>query len=246
MSSRTDSTDSSSPDLFDQNAQRYLQELNLGLRYSGESAQYFADHRVQVSAAIFDRLVGGDCRSILDYGCGIGTANPFLAQQFPQAEITGFDVAGEAIQLAADKFPSSRWISQMQDLSADSFDLVYCNGVFHHIEPGQRDRCLLDITRVMKPGGLFCLWENNPWNPGTRWIMSRVPFDRDAICLPPTETWNRLLGSGLVVRERQFHFWFPRALSWLRGLERWLVSVPLGGQYVVVGQKKSNEKHERH
>ena len=25
------------------------------------------------------------------------------------------------------------------------------------------------FVRALRPGGLFALWENNPWNPGTRW-----------------------------------------------------------------------------
>ena len=40
---------------------------------------------------------------------------------------------------------------------------------------------------ALRPGGLFAFWENNPWNPGTRLVMSRIPFDRDAITLSALE-----------------------------------------------------------
>ena len=56
-------------------------------------------------------------------------------------------------------------------------DLVFCNGVFHHILPQGRGAVLDYVKSCLKPGGLFALWENNPWNPGTRYVMNRVSFD---------------------------------------------------------------------
>lgn len=43
------------------------------------------------------------------------------------------------------------------------------------------------VRRSLRPGGVFAFWEINPWNPGTRHVMSRIPFDRDAIMLTPPE-----------------------------------------------------------
>ena len=65
----------------------------------------------------------------------------------------------------------------------EEIDLAFCNGVFHHIPPEQRARAIAYVYRCLRPGGLFALWENNPWNPGTRLVMSRIPFDRDALPL---------------------------------------------------------------
>ena len=89
----------------------------------------------------------------------------------------------------------------------------------------------------MAPGGLLALWENNPFNPGTRWVMKRLPFDRDAVLLAPSETSWLLRSSGFDVIEIRHHFFFPRALAMLRPVERVLRRVPLGGQYVVLAQR---------
>ena len=59
-------------------------------------------------------------------------------------------------------------------------DVAYCNGVFHHIEPAKRKAAAEWVWRALRPTGLFALWENNPWNPGTRFVMRRIDFDRDA------------------------------------------------------------------
>jgi hypothetical protein len=39
--------------------------------------------------------------------------------------------------------------------------------------------------------------ENNPWNPGTRYVMSRIPFDRDAIPLTPSAARHLLKRAAL-------------------------------------------------
>jgi hypothetical protein len=93
---------------------------------------------------------------------------------------------------------------------------------------------------LIKPGGGFALWENNPWNPGTRWVMSRIPFDRDAVCLNQTETRKRLAEAGMTIRMTENHFYFPRILASLRRWEPALRRLPFGAQYVVMATRDSH------
>ncbi len=120
---------------------------------------------------------------------------------------------------------------------AADIDLIYSNGVFHHIPPQQRPGALDFMWRALRPGGIFALWENNPWNPGTRYVMSRIPFDRDAVILSAPEACRMLRASKFEVRRVDFLFIFPRMLSWLRPLERPLSHLPLGAQYQVLARK---------
>jgi hypothetical protein len=55
-------------------------------------------------------------------------------------------------------------------------------------------------SRSLRPGGLFAPWENNPWNPNTRYVMSRIPFDRDATTLSPPKAVGLLRQNGFQVR----------------------------------------------
>lgn len=72
-----------------------------------------------------------------------------------------------------------------------------------------------------------------------RYVISRIPFDRDAITLTPPEA-RRLLGDGgFQVLRTDFLFIFPRWLGWLRRLEPGLTGWPLGAQYLVLGRKVS-------
>ena len=88
----------------------------------------------------------------------------------------------------------------------------------------------------LAPCGLFAFWENNPWNPGTRLVMKRIPF-ADAITLSPPEARRLLATGGLEILRTDFLFFFPRALSIFRRLERGLSSLPLGAEYEVLCQK---------
>jgi len=123
------------------------------------------------------------------------------------------------------------------DLGLLNVDLAFCNGVFHHIPIHQRDDSLRRVFAALRPGGLLAFWENNPWNPGTRYVMSRVPFDRDAIVISPPQARRILRHAGFEVLRTDFLFFFPAILRRLRGLERHLVKLPLGGQYQVLCRK---------
>ncbi len=114
------------------------------------------------------------------------------------------------------------------------FDLAYCNGVFHHIAPGQRLEALALIHGALCAGGLFSFWENNPWSPATRYVMSRCAFDRDAILLSPPEARALLRRGGFQILRTDFRFIFPRVLRAFRPIEDALYRLPLGAQYQVL------------
>jgi SAM-dependent methyltransferase len=118
-----------------------------------------------------------------------------------------------------------------------TIDLAFCNGVFHHIPLNRRDEAVSYIRDALRPGGMFAFWENSPWNPGTRYVMSRIPFDRDAITLTPPEARTLLARNGFEIVRTDFLFVFPRVLSWLRVLEPHLSSLPLGAQYQILARR---------
>jgi SAM-dependent methyltransferase len=210
----------------------YDTDLNRSLRISGENNHYFLRGRV----LDLEGQLGPDRkpRQILDYGCGTGDTTAFLAETFPEAEVIGFDTAAGAIREARSLHGSAHvhFESGAELPVGERFDLCYVNGVFHHIEPAQRVAVVRRIRSSLRPGGQFALMENNPWNPGTRIIMSRIEFDRDAIPISPPEA-GRLLREGGFSNcgKPRWLFFFPRPLGFLRFLEPSLARFPLGAQY---------------
>ncbi len=64
--------------------------------------------------------------------------------------------------------------------------------------------------------------------------MSRIPFDRDAVMLSPNQLQTLFCTAGAMHIKTWFQFFFPKFLHTLDPLERWLASIPLGGQYCSV------------
>jgi len=223
-----------SDELFDQYAEVYKNSLEQGLALAGESQEYFAKKRVE---HVGNLLSGVSVSKVLDFGCGTGGTLPLLYEALRAKEGVGLEVSQKSIDVARRMYPSHRF-HLMSEFNEDStFDVAYCNGVFHHIPPADRPEILSYIFRLLKPGGYFAFWENNPWNPGTQLIMRRIAFDRDAVKISIPQGKKLLMTAGFLVVRADSLFFFPHSLRWLRGLEKWILTFPVGGQYLILVRK---------
>ncbi|HYV07784.1 MAG TPA: methyltransferase [Blastocatellia bacterium] len=223
---------------FDEYAGDYEHALNKGVSLSGESPDYFAGKRVEYTARWLHALRTPPPRRVADFGCGVGNSIPHFRRHFPQAELLGMDVSAASIDRAREVHgDSSRFLVLNEASGTAESELVYCNGVFHHIAPRDREAWAARVREMLAPGGYFALWENNPWNPGTRMVMRRIPFDRDAVPLAPGESRAMLAGAGFEIVGTRFRFYFPNMLSGFRRLERFGERLPLGAQYCVLARK---------
>jgi SAM-dependent methyltransferase len=224
---------------FDQAAIEYDRQLQLGIALSGESADYFVEGRVAFLADFLESRLPLDNLQVLDFGCGIGNACGSLRERLHAAQVIGLDCSPASIEEARQRYSTSyfEWTLDGQCIKPRSLDVVYTAGVFHHIEPEDRQRELERIFGWLKPGGYFAMFENNPWNVGTRLVMSRIPFDANAKCLSLIESRRRMRAAGFQLDVTRSLFYFPRLLKVLRPLEHLLSAVPLGAQYVVIGKR---------
>jgi SAM-dependent methyltransferase len=224
---------------FDTYADAYDEALHQGLAVSGEGKAYFARGRIAWLAGCLRKL-GFVPQAVLDYGCGTGSATPFFREFLNPDRVIGVDPSSASIAKATETYGSAQaqfFPLGQGDARHGPVDLAFCNGVFHHIPPAERAASVRYIQSSLRPGGLFAFWENNPWNPGTRYVMSRIPFDRDAITLSPPEAKGLLRSGGFEVLRTDFLFFFPRALRPFRALEPLLTRFPLGAQYQVLCRK---------
>lgn len=223
---------------FDLHADSYDADLNQALAVSGENKDYFAHGRVAWTARCLAKLENSP-KCILDYGCGIGDTSPLLQAAFSAERVIGVDISARSIQVAAERNGTSicQFMIFSQFADRESIDLAYCNGVFHHIPLDQRDSAIAYVYRRLRHGGVFAFWENNPWSPATRYVMSQCVFDRDAIMLSPPEARKLLRNQRFEILRTDYRFFFPRFLGALRPLESTLVGLPLGAQYQVLCRK---------
>ena len=127
--------------------------------------------------------------SVLDVGCGTGA----LAVRIQQAgyQVTGVDSSAGMLRVLKERDSSVGAVGGSGTglpFAEDHFDLVYCVAVMHHIaEAASVRQTLLEMVRVVKPGGLVLVWDHNPRNPYWRLLMARVPQDTGEERLIPEE-----------------------------------------------------------
>jgi SAM-dependent methyltransferase len=223
---------------FDEFADDYDAALNKGLSLTGESKDYFAEGRMRWLKGRLARR-GLTPRRALDFGCGTGGSTRWFFSVLGAESLTGVDPSAESLEVARGEcasFPVSFRLPE-EDTEDGQRDLAFCNGVFHHIPVEDRPAAVAHVFRSLRPGGIFAFWENNAWNPATRFVMSRVSFDRDAILLFPHGARKMLRAGGFEILGTDYLFVFPRPLAALRRFEPMLCKLPLGGQYLVLARK---------
>src|ERR1700752_2473905 len=204
--------DSSAAGTFDAFVESYEEACGRGLALRGESRDFFAQQRVAHTRALCARMRAP--RRVMDFGWGLGHSPPHLADAFGGAEIVGVHPSEGALEAARREYGArAEFTTPSGRIAPQSVDLVYSNGTFHHIEPRDRHQVVRRIASWLTLGGVFALWENNPWNPGTRLVMKRIPFDRDAQMLSQPTASRLLEAAGLEVLGVRSYFYFP---SWLK------------------------------
>jgi SAM-dependent methyltransferase len=226
---------------FDQYASDYERALQQGLSVSGESSDYFAVGRVRWLRKRLEAIAGKPLglQSAMDFGCGTGNSVASLLQELQLEHVIGLDTSEQSLVQARSRYPATQteFVAASGYTPNGSLDMAYCNGVFHHIPVASRLEAVEYIFRSLRPGGWFAFWENNPWNPGTRMVMRRIPFDHDAITLTIPESVRLLRRAGFAIRKTDTCFYFPNSLRFFRPLEPYLAWMPLGAQYLVLAQK---------
>ncbi len=232
--------DSGPSSQFDRYASDYEHALNQGIHVSGYRRDHFILRRISYLARILRQIAANQpIISVLDFGCSDGSTAPVLQEYFAPQRIVGVDSSDECILRARAMFGDhvASFESSSEYRPEATFDLCHTNGVFHHIPPDQRSSAVDLVFSSLVPGGYVALFENNPWNPGTRYVMSRIPFDRDARPMTPPAARSMLVEGGFSVLLTRSLFLFPSALALLHPLEDLLGRYPIGAQYLVLARK---------
>ena len=229
-------------DDFDGFADEYRAIHTQNIKLSGADSFYFAEMKVRLLQSLeTDRPL-----RVLDVGCGDGTTEQFMQQYFPQWQTDGIDIAAKSIELAKKRKLANANFAVYDGcnfpFADESFDLVFIAGVLHHIDFALHQVMMKEINRSLKKGGSLVLFEHNPLNPLTRYLVKTCVFDLQAKLLPHYYTSKLLIQNSLLIKEKKFIIFFPRKglLSKLIFLEKYLHWLPLGGQYFIWAKKQAS------
>lgn len=110
--------------------------------------------------------MGGEIRSVFDFGCGSGSGSIALAMMFPEIRCVGFDINPVEIAIAHEQaklygvsdrchfrsFPEGGALPARDG----AFDLCICCSVLEYItDAAVRKFCVQEMVRVIAPGGLL-------------------------------------------------------------------------------------------
>ena len=106
---------------------------------------------------------------LLDAGCGTGLMALRIAAQHPGCTVQGIDLSPKMIAVA-------RQDAEEQGVAVDfrvgsivempypdgAFDMVLTNIMYHHLDLAEKQQSVVEIARVLKPGGRYVSAEFGP------------------------------------------------------------------------------------
>ena len=109
------------------------------------------------------KIVCLDVNNILDFGTGVGNNFLFLTKHFPRSGIFGTDVSEKSLTLAKERFNGfgefSLFDGKTLPYPEGQFDLALATCVFHHIPAEEHIQLIQEVSRSLKSGGVFMIYE---------------------------------------------------------------------------------------
>ena len=158
---------------------------------------------------------------IADLGCAAGAITHFLSTF--GCDVVGIDAEERAIEKARELFPGLEFV--VADVAAlpyedASFDKAVAADLVEHLDDATFDRMLVELRRVLRPGGTFTLYTPNP-----KHVIERLKARDLVLAQNPTHIGLRdrsalrrqLEQAGFTVDRDE---WRPSFFRGLRTLER--------------------------
>jgi SAM-dependent methyltransferase len=135
-------------------------------------------------AARIDRHLHAPTPRIADWGCGLARVIRHLPQRYA---ITGFDYNRHAIEWCREHIERAdfRRNGLMPPLPAESASLdgLYALSVFTHLSEAAHDAWIVEIERVLAPGGVFLGAFHGAPRPGQLLPSEKARFDSDELAV---------------------------------------------------------------
>ncbi|MGB6654175.1 MAG: class I SAM-dependent methyltransferase [Xanthobacteraceae bacterium] len=224
-------------ELFDSYDRSYGAVVQSSIDFLGLPHSFFMAAKAAVLRELIATHLDGEAlAAALDVGCGVGAFHPFMHGMFRQ--LCGTDVSAPSLAQARRSNPDvdyKAYDGTILPYDGATFDLATAICVMHHVAPEQRLGFLREMRRVVRPGGLVCIIEHNPFNPLTRLAVVRCEFDRDAVLLRAGQTRRLMADAGLRDADTRYFALLPSVAPLARSIEHRFRGVPLGAQYVTHG-----------
>ncbi|MEK9628631.1 MAG: class I SAM-dependent methyltransferase [Nitrospinota bacterium] len=226
------------PESFDSYSKNYNELVNDAIRQTGYDADNLVTAKLKKLQGLFPSLSEQPFH-FLDFGCGIGNLFGQIKKFFPNVIYTGVDPSKDSISQARSRFPNNKNFLEHDspEWKNQKYDLIFSAGVFHHIPHKEHGLIIEKLSTLLNQEGRLVIWEHNPINPVTQKIVRDCPFDDDAVLVPSKKLFEHFNRVSLSKVQIIYTTFFPKFLSALNFMDPYLGWLPLGGQYLIKGQK---------
>ena len=124
-----------------------------------DPAQYlrFAGHRLRPALDLLNRIDLERPETVTDLGCGAGNVTRWLAQRWPDADVTGIDGSAAMLAKAAESLPGVRWLQA--DIAPWAPErpqhLIYTNAALHWLP--DHEALFPKLAGDLAPGGVLAV-----------------------------------------------------------------------------------------
>lgn len=216
----------------------YRAQIEQSIGFAGQGHDYYTKAKADAfKRAVAQHFPNLSHPTLLDVGCGHGLIHPHLKQDFA---ITGTDVAGEVLQQAAQQNPEVSYMPYdgvKLPFADGSFDLGLAICVMHHVPPAQWEGFLREMKRVVKPEGGVFIFEHNPLNPLTRYVVASSPLDEGVTLLSNSKLQKLMRAAGFGATHTEHILFTPFSQRFFRWLDRIMKWFPMGAQYFTLATK---------
>jgi SAM-dependent methyltransferase len=167
-------------------------------------------------------------KRVLDFGCGAGrTLRHFLPEAEKGAELWGVDIDAPSVAWLDENLCPPLQVRRGApdpplDFESGSFELIWALSVFTHLTDSSLP-WLLELHRLLKPGGLLIATFMGRWNSG---FFVEEPWDEDRVGMTALMHDNPWDSGGPVVLMSE---WWVRA-HWGRAFEIVEIAPQVHGQ----------------
>jgi len=137
----------------------------MGDFFNARAARYDQVHTGHISGGVATkdlaaRYLPENTREVLDLGCGTGLELPAIYARFPQARVTGIDLAQDMLALLHERcagfhVETLRMCYFDYGFPENQFDAVISVMSLHHFNPAQKLDLYARVRQTLRPGGVF-------------------------------------------------------------------------------------------
>jgi len=235
--------------VFDKYADNYDEGHVKAVALSGFKPDHFHEYKLKemVKYLKAEGLVNKKLK-LLDFGCGVGRSVKYIKKYLPKTVIYGVDVSKEEVRVAK---ANNKNLKNVKFSAFDGvnipfkvkYDIIFIANVFHHIRRDMHKKVMKNIYANLAKNGLLFIFELNPLNPLTLYVMFKndFKFDKTANALTPFYAGKLLSNVGFSDNRITYTVFFPQFLSVFSPLEKYLRWLPLGAHYFYIARKASRK-----